>query len=224
MKRRMVFCLTLVVALIMPISNAFADSFTLHNGVTFGMQENDVMNIEKENGLTFTETTEGNNFFPNNVLRIDSENTTVAGRDNSTITYMFDKNGLVNSMIYWASDFFSEPFRNNDAIISTLTEKYGSPVGGNGEFVQFPSSAYDAFAVCLNYKERHPDDNPNYDMFYQWLVPLDDGGYANIQFLMMGFPNVVNYRIITYSYITPEEVNALNEQNSSERQSINDDL
>ena len=206
-----------------PTEAPTAEPFNLRDGVQFGMSKAEAIEIEKKNGISFEETTDWNNYFPKDVLRIDSEPTTVAGRDYSTITYMFDDNGNINAMLYIADDFMSESIKN-EKVLAALNEKYGEPVGNNGKIVPFEGKAYDALAVALNYKDKHPKDNPRYDLFYQWLVPQADGSCVDIQFLMMGFPSVVNYRIISYSYRSVEEANALYEKNMKENESINNDL
>lgn len=212
----------ILLAMVILYSNtALADNFTIHNGVSFGMTVDEVKATESNGGLQFQEVTKWNNFFDNDIFRLESEYTTVAGRDESQVAYLFDTNGRMNAVLYIADDWFKDSF-NNDGVIEALEGKYGEPVAKNDEIVDIGGEAYDSVDVYINYMKQHPSDNPKVTLFYQWLYPLDEG-YVDIQVEMISL-SVINYRIISYSYRTEEEIDAVRDKIQKEKQSIENDL
>ena len=216
-----ILCVFIVTGLFMLTCFAYGEEFTLHNGVQFGMSKENALELEATAGVTFEETTDGTNYFPDGILRIESEPTTVAGRENSIINYFFNSNGEINSMVYFAWDFLEPPIEN-DKVITTLMEKYGDPVAMNDSLVDVEGEAYDTVDVFINYNNVHPKDNPDITLFYQWICPMDTG-YVDIQIMMVDL-NVYRYRVISYAYRTEEEMSNMKESINREKQVMNDDL
>jgi len=219
MKR--IFILLLVVVFAIVTVSCSAEEFTIHNGVSFGMKKEEVIERESNAGVSFEEATNWSNFFDNDVFRIESESTSVAGRDDSMIAYLFDSAGSMNSTLYIADDFLKESIEN-DRVVATLIDKYGKPVAEKDGIVNIGGEAYDSLDVYMNYTKQHPKDNPNITLFYQWLYPLDEG-YADIQIMMISL-SVINYRIISYSYRTESEMQKIRDKIDSETQGMLNDL
>ncbi len=215
------FILLLVIVFTIATVSCSAEDFTIHNGVSFGMTKEEVIRTENDYGIKLEEATGWNNFFDNDVFRLESESTSVAGRDDSTIAYLFDSTGGMNSTLYIADDFLKESI-DNDRVIATLMEKYGKPVAEIDSIVNVGGEAYDSLDVYMNYTKQHPKDNPTISLFYQWLYPIKEG-YADIQIMMISL-SVVNYRVISYSFRTENEMKEMQEKNESEKQSMLNDL
>lgn len=214
-------CILIAVVLMLTSTSGIGEEFSLHNGSTFGMTKEEVVELESNAGITFEESTSGNNFFPSNLPRLEAT-TYAAGREGTSVYYLFNKNEKVNSLLYISSDFMQEPIENDD-VLNTLNEKYGKPATEGDKCIAFNGEAYASLDVYTNYTRRYPTENVKITLFSQWLYPYDEGR-IDIQIMMLDVGYGLHYRIISYSYRTPEEINTMAEEAEQMAEDLNSDL
>lgn len=172
MKRISSLLLICVMILLGAVANA--EEFTLHNGTTFGMTPQEVIEIETAKGFTFEQTT------PNGSGCLTTKGT-VAGQIDTNIDYYFSDNGLYD-MIYRFSD--GQSFAS---IEQGLEKKYGPT-----EYTSSSGMVYPDFTV---YEKEFPTDltlglyrenslsreTRNSSEYTQRLLPLSDDAYVYIE-------------------------------------------
>ena len=129
----------LCVALIMSLSFAVAEDFSLHSGITFGMTRDEVRSIEQSKGYTvkneelkYTYYDKSGKYMyaTSTGLRIDGS---MAGLSDSTLYYYFDNSGKLFASVYDFNGEIENPknyvshFMNNYVTIQDqLEKKYGN--------------------------------------------------------------------------------------------------
>ncbi len=188
--------------------SASAEAFTIHNGTTFGMTEEEVFALEKEHGFSREDS---DTYGPNVKGK-------VAGFEDSTVYYGFNSDGKLVSVTYNIGQD-SNTSRYN-TIYDGLQSKYGNPTG---DFILFDVGADNM--LIKNYSILSgllAVSIPNLD---QWIVPIDNG-YVCI--------TAINYYVkqrsdirevwISYEFVTEETYNSRMAEENKDKNQANDDL
>ena len=203
MKLRRLLPILLVVMLINTLT-VIADDFVLRNDIQFGDSVSEVQKKEtlttkrdtNDDGETELETPEGG---------------TIAGIDDSKVTFTFNKDDELYDMRYY---FYEDAY---DTLSDALIDKYGDPLEPDGDVIFVTRTSALTAAARLNSMYEMLGDKMEVLGFSQWLVECDDYS-VKIDLIEMNFYNSSKphdyYTLIGYRKVTDEEV-----QND-----INDDL
>lgn len=203
MKLRRLLPMLLVVMLINTLT-VIADDFVLRNDIQFGDSVSEVQKKEtlttkrdtNDDGETELETPEGG---------------TIAGIDDSKVTFTFNKDDELYDMRYY---FYEDAY---DTLSDALIDKYGDPLEPDGDVIFVTRTSALTAAARLNSMYEMLGDKMEVLGFSQWLVECDDYS-VKIDLIEMNFYNSSKphdyYTLIGYRKVTDEEV-----QND-----INDDL
>lgn len=197
----------LLAFVMLSVSTAIGEGFTLHNGTTFGMTKEQVMDTEKLAGVDLVDNSWSNSW-----------EGTIAGQT-GTLYYYYDDDGKLNSMNY----SFNSP-DGYDLMNEGLCEKYGNPKyteETGGEFGQwFGSDFFPLSSVEVNITEDlftrvRQISNAKYS---QWLLTNNDGSavfichytYRDETLLWridppFGDDGPLIRHYIEYKYLTPSE-------------------
>ncbi len=219
-----VLCLLISVIIVFTSVSAFAEAFTIHSGVQFGMTMDEV--IQKENDAGFTNAFKME-LEESMIYNCPEDHDTVsvrvygqiAGVNNSKIMYHFSDNGGLDSALYLLGRASDDMVYTN--IRKSLIKKYGEPD-------KTLSAVWHAFLDMDVYSDAdYFTDNPNVSgtnmkfnnikCYYDesWLIPQDDGGYVIItgynysKDLIIGSPNDTMrnfYTYIGYQYFSKVEI------------------
>ncbi len=216
------------------VDNAIADvfsvresaesSFQLRNGIHFGDYIDNVKDKESQDIHTklridsreeYTHYIgDPKEFFDNEYLKYDGS---VAGYSDAHVTYYFDLS--TNNLIEMSYAFFS---RNSpvdtSAFVSTLREKYGNP---RIDDELFPVPSLDIYQV-LNSFNRFEGDIDNYS---EWIVQDNNNAAVKIELLSYYYSEHGAYWChINYHYISPEEMETINQNNIDKQDALKNDL
>jgi hypothetical protein len=182
------------------------DSFTIRNGIQFGMTKEEVDSAE----LFETEPT---NMYGVGGLKIRGSISEIAGAEGY---YCFDDSKLLNALVYdfdlvfpiSTSKDIAEKDANSeyDRIEETLYEKYGD-VLKNTCYVNSDSFSWD-----INFAVNNTSSNFGAINWSQRLLEISNGGYVKIEHYMlydyMNSERKYEHKII-YSFFSDEEVDAI---------------
>lgn len=184
--KRMV-AIFLVVALMSISVFAYADDFTIHSGVKFGMTMDEVVETEKAAGFTAEKEDideyEKYHCSAKHDSKVLSLNGQVAGVKGANITYHFTKDGKLDAAVYGLTT--SDSSGKYDPIRTSLIKKYGDPDTSMSEVwhTLLKPDIYGWPDYCLeNYNVESINFKCTIDYVYNdsWLVPQDDGSYVLI--------------------------------------------
>lgn len=217
--KKVLFLMTCL-ALIIGISFACADGFTLHSGVTFDMTVDEMIATERAKGYEPTQVTNGKismgvsgkeeyNLSQYSAV-YEVKGSFVSGVAN-TLYYFFDKNGLLCQMIYPCGSTY-RALSYVDEVIAPLSslycDKYGDPLKNAVTFAK----TKDARNLMSNHR---PDSFWKYKYtnagdVIQWAIPYGDAMIADIVIQPikqdMSKINMVGYTfIIGYTRVTKAE-------------------
>ena len=164
--------LILLVALILMLASCGKEEFKLHSDVKFGMTREKVISAEKAAGFDVEE---------NNQVVVKG---TIATIEDSSITYIFDKDGKLDSAIYRMPDYsksgqFSDYLLPDQmsacfqSISDMLVEKYGVPECGNVAGKYYKLALVDKSRST--YMEKIGDYAGKKGMGEQWLIVQSNG-------------------------------------------------
>ena len=185
--KRVIACLLSIILMLCFIP-ALAEDFTLHSGVKFGMNKEEVINAEKNAGFADTESEDMDDMFTHNCSAIHEQSGVkvkgqIAGVDDSLIHYHFNKDGVLDSAVY---DFTNHPKGGvYSPIRESLIKKYGTPD------IDFSEIWHSSLSMCVysladkwveeyNIPEIGYSCKVDYLNNDSWLVPQDDGSYIII--------------------------------------------
>ena len=148
-------------------TNAIAETFEIRNGIHFGMPVEEVIEVEKGNGLsTGNEPKEVNGetanaqvmgYKPGKNLEISYHPDSIAGIDGGdnyqTIDYVFEaSNNSLYAIKYWFGYFSTTS--NYEEIQSAFEEKYGEPLHkADGEFFfSVYAEPRNVFPICVPWR------------------------------------------------------------------------
>ena len=117
----------------------------LHSGVQLGMSKDEVLDLESKNGFEFEEGISNEHQWELNDKEctiLEAQDVNLAGvngiegllSDGGVVKYEFDEDEKLATIIY---DFGILPTVNFAPVLESLYEKYGDPIGDNGEYVRF---------------------------------------------------------------------------------------
>ena len=199
--------MTLILILTM-CNSAFADSFSIHSGVQFGMTKNEIIALESANGFEARQDSHYGG------LIVEGK---IAGYHGSDIRYSFKDNALTAAHYHFGSSD-SNVF---STIKETLVSKYGTPLHEKMDgYIKFDTyglnaiDTYNEFASFLGCDIRG---------FSQWLYPID-GGYVDIMLMQFTPKMLSDYTVLSYSFVTEEAYQKKIEQVENTIQDRNDDL
>ncbi len=235
MKKAMI---SIVVVLILVSSlSALADDFTIHSGVSFGLTEKEVSDLEESNGFTVETKYIGewlyglskglvppvDSAIENRFGKTESKciSGSIAGFENSSIMYFFSDDKLYSSIYHFGDTTDSTRY---PTLLKTLSDKYGTPVGESHSYLDFPKPGNTAITVYAAFDGLGMFDCSVNDMA-QWVIPTDDG-YINI--ILLDFVASRHEEVyLSYSYMSAEEYdtfinNKIDEQAEKSSQLEND--
>ena len=234
--KKLISMLVVMLFLVSSLS-ALADTFTIHSGVSFGITEKEVGDLEKSNGFNLETKYIGEWMYglPKGMYSfIDSAierrfggaeqkcvNGSIAGFDNSSIMYFFDDDILYSAIYHFGNTKDSTRY---PTLLKALSDKYGAAVGTSNSFFDFPKPGNTAITVYQAFDGLGAFICSVNDMA-QWVVPTDDG-YINI--ILIDFSASGNEEVyLSYSYMTENEYDTfindkLDEQSEKNSQLAND--
>lgn len=237
-----IISLILMLAMLINVS-AFAEEFSLHNGIKFGMTKDEVIKTELEAGFGLAEGRYGEGI--------------IAGYNGAVRCEYYGIGSTLDKVCYF---YYTTNAQSYTALGNALAGKYGAPahtsnsgtyyavenemqingiIGIADKYTRLPMTGQSIHDVGTIY-ERPGNfcDNafvfkcPQYE---QWLVPQEDGSAVLIDHSqiasyegswdrdkqdLMGDWNIYSYELITYTLLSSTEAAAL-QQNTA---SIYDDL
>lgn len=201
----------LMVFAMMMISAAWAEEFTIHSGVKFGMSVDEVIAAEKANGFSAKLNDNGEVSFEGQV----------AGYKETNVYYQFVNQCLVSAKYQFNAN------RTKDDIFKvvqgTLTEKYGEPIAEDGylDFKIEGETVLDFYAKCASY------GSCDVKAFSQWVYPISSG-YVNIMLIDFKWLGKIPAVVASYSYLTEENYTSFYNEKAEEmdqkNSSLNNDL
>ena len=148
--KRMV-ALLLVCAFLLS-GTAMAEDYIIHNGVKFGMLEDEVAELERAGGFYYQD---------------EKWHGTVAGQPNSTIWYIYNGNTQKLYMAWYTFPDLSSYKQINDALIAKYGETEFS--SATGKYLEKPTMNEIDEAQMPTYRDVISDAD-----FSQWLVPIEN--------------------------------------------------
>lgn len=188
-----IISLVLMVVMLFSVS-AFAEEevFTLHNGTTFGMTMEEVIELEANGGFALEKEKEPLKA-GNDILRGIG---TIANQKDSKIGYCFLDNQLYE-MYY---EFVTTETSYN-AIENSLVEKYGDTEFSSKTGFTFPPTKRDTMVGHPNL----PTSNVEYmPLFSQRIITIENGN----EMLIDHYCNSIKH-VLIYTILTPEEASIL---------------
>lgn len=142
----------LLVCVFLLSGTAMADDYIIHNGVKFGMTEDEVSQMESDGGFYFQD---------------GKWHGTVAGQSNSTIQYYYNLNTHLLYMTWYRFPDMNSYRQINDALIA----KYGNTEFSSvtGKYLEKPTMNRIDEDFMPIYRDVISDA-----AFSQWLVPIEN--------------------------------------------------
>lgn len=220
-------CSIVLIMMLIFTSSAFAEEFTLHSGVIFGMSKEDVASLEQGAGFECekieAEETTAN---PSAVIQVKGK---IASIENSSIYYAFD----ADNKLFSASYVLGSTVNNDDSdkeyeiIEKALCEKYGEP-----ENIWLPV-AYEAGFEPLDYivakwglilNNKLPPNS-------SWAIKQDNGKYVVIVHYVLTF-NLSGYTIKEHTVgyqlydaeVIESAINSITDKATENEEQRNNDL
>lgn len=135
MKRLRSVCYIVLLVILAQVTTAYADSFTVRNGIKFGISEEEVIRTENSNGNQPDVSDASDS------SELSYSNISVAGVPNSKITYSFSS-GALDGIEYTLFNIplkdtvlysFDDTYRYYSQIESSLSEQYGDSGFGSSD-------------------------------------------------------------------------------------------
>lgn len=218
-----ILCLVISLIVLLSSVSAFAEEFTVHSGVTFGMSKDEVIACENEAGFS-SQTAKRNAAFCNDmkhhtdVLQLSGK---IAGQDGAMILYHFNSADEMEAAVYW---FGGEASTIKEALI----DKYGE---SDSEFTLIAASkleteAYSFYTDGLSMEELGLTTANLFDEC-SWRVDQEDGSSVVISYVysvVSGFPfSSVSYQLFSTEELDNYHSELISEYNESQQQ-LDDDL
>ncbi|MBQ4639942.1 MAG: hypothetical protein IJB69_05460 [Clostridia bacterium] len=212
----------LIIALLMPSLSVIAEeSFSIRNGITFGMSKNDVEIAEQQTEIAewpdlFLDTLNHTAFemafgrIPLNTYSFPDlkYKDNIAGQD-CIVFYRFDENDTLITM-----EYLSVNSTLSTNIVDALQTKYGTPHYNTSKIPFKTTSSMYLNAHKLQYT------NTKQQSYVAWILPYSDT-YVAIEAMVFSVTNVVYYEHITYTAISFDDyITVMNEM----QKNINSDL
>lgn len=207
MKKILVF----LVVLLTVTTTALAEPFQLHSGTQFGMDMEEVKQIETEAGYEVGIGSTGWwSSDPDDIWLHDSNLAGAGGY----VYYDFDSDSHELNMCLY--EFINENENTIDGLIKAYTKKYGNTVAEGDNYIDISGKAHDVIDGFDDLRNK-PLYTVTQKEFYQWIYQLDDGSAVDI---MMVVWNLAWYHMpweqktipdrldlyVTYSFRSPDEM------------------
>ena len=203
-----IISLVLMVAMLFSLS-AFAEEeeFTLHNGTTFGMTMEEVIEIEGNNGFVLSPGESGNTCSGNGII---------ANQQGTTISYQFDENDSL-----WHMQYSFSSLDTFDVVEQGLIKKYGNTDFSSETGLAFPNICNEnpSFPVPMaGYCDSTGKGAVTFDArllnYSHRLVELDDGDCLFIEhyvwvrdcFVYGEISSVIEWHHLKYRLLTSDEI------------------
>ena len=179
----------LIVAIILAVysTTCFAESFTIHSDVSFGMSMNEVLKAEQDAGFSakIERTDEADTYncqssHQSSYVKVSGK---IAGKNGASIDYHFDNSEKLQSAIYILAA--SSNSGEYTSIREALIKKYGEPNTEISEVYHayLKPCVYSHFDWANYYYNQENYKRVGYscsiDYYYNdsWLLTQDDGSY-----------------------------------------------
>ena len=227
--------LSLVLVIMMLLTSiAYAEEFTLRNGIMFGDTMDEVLTketfeideVKDGSGEDSTDDTSDEVEFP---YYITTQEDTLAGIGNSYIKYRFDANKTLREAIYYFETYSSKDTSDSDyeSINKGLVRKYGSPLGySNGDCYIFTGAALEN-AVISVYLWELLDGYGDIRDYDEWDV--DTGDYhvkiEQVQYYWGNSYSELKYaHEMSYTYFTDDDLQAEKDAKRESQEAVDNDL
>lgn len=226
MKKTILLLLTAMI--VFSCQHGLTEDFVLRNGILFGDSMEDVLSKETFTIDKIVDTVEedNNSQYP---YTITTKKGTLAGINDSTITYKFNREKQLREVVYSFRSSSYKDFIDSDynSVNSGLIRKYGKPLGySNGDCYVFTGSALEnaALVAYLYDMMGKYGDLRDYD---EWDVELDDYHvkieqveyYCGLKYSELSYSHSMSY-----TYFTDEDLeNELNEK-QEEKDTVDNDI
>lgn len=174
MKRLFSMVLVIVtLSMIFTCCTAYAENFSVRNGISFGMNKKEVIALEKQNGFEKYEDVDeddrvlysGYEVLKLSVSSIGGINVGLLGH----ITYCFDESGELDNLLYEFGMILGDAHDESyNSIRNSLLSKYGDPIVENERTYVFTTPIIDRF----NNVHRRYGGQIYHNS--QWLYKYDD--------------------------------------------------
>ncbi len=203
-------------------STVFADAFTIHSGVVFGMSRDEVQKIESTAGFS-TETDDDPLFREDGIVELEIQGN-IAGVSDARIEYLFKEDKLTEAVYYLFSKYDNG---NYDTFLSSMKNKYGEP-NANEIWVAALDSSLMTGRMVATISNSMLGTSIISSKSSVWLLEQEDGSYVSIDLLNINNSNGRSLVYITYASFTKDEVNSILQgvvDGAQEyQQQLNDDL
>lgn len=217
MKRYFSFLLVFVFAIFM-CTTAFADGFTLRNGILFGDKMEDI--LAKETKLV--RESEDSNWFKG----------TIAGYSGAKCGFYFDDDGIMYAMDYsFDSDVCTSRDRVNDVyktLYDSVVRQYGKPLGNTGGTVHLITGpAIDKMAMWVYLLGALDGNKGDYYDYDEWTLNYDEY-HVKIDLISYYYRdsdyNYSYYVDLSYKKYTDEDFDAALKEKQGEREEVDSDI
>lgn len=161
------FFIVAIIISILVCPMASAETFSIRNGITFGMTKEEVKKAEN-----MKVSIDGKNSYFMSYQKVE-----IAGIKNSTLEYLFEKNKLIGINMLLNTDAAKLTLEKEyRALSSSLKDKYGKPLGyKNGKTADLTSSYLSAQITTADL-DKLLGGKLGYKISYEeWLIPIQDG-------------------------------------------------
>lgn len=208
MKKTISFFLAITLHFLCLLGTAFADDFSVRNGIQFGMSVDEVKQLEKDNGMPDYNLYLEDNYGIYTYFCLGYD-TSLAGIDGSRLIYCFDnKTNRLKEIKYELGSRYKDSEKAMSiykTVTETMIQKYGIPdysSSYNGKvFPILTESMLEAAINATSYDDM---------VFNEWVITNDDY-YILINCVYFDSSAGGSFCTVGYAYITKEEVKEADE-------------
>lgn len=218
-------------------------TFSVRGGISFESSKEYIMDYEKSQGNEMTEHTKAEYWYTTNCIQYQSIK--FAGYENTSVVYYFNNNNELESILYTPMHFVKDK-ASADAQYNTFNnalEKYGSPIASGDKYIQFNEEAHDAIHYFSDEVFHHYSSGKGgttkieSDIITsaQRLFPLENG-YVDIMLIEFrehddvtwtgvgSFSDDLYHVVVSYTFVTEEQVQKVKDANLELQNAIENDL
>ena len=227
MKR--IVSIILISALLLSLSGCYADSFSIRNGITMGMDVDEVERIEAQNGLSGG--VNNRDQYPDNpIASLKYIGRELLGLDGVMLKYYFQKDTNEIFCIQYSGYYKERRDDTFDSLKSLLVDKYGLSEC-NTENKKLPLYISDDFSAAIDAYDFNADPvhgaKANLLRWEDWLIEYDSY-YVDMSLYYRYCKDTFSIERsefeLQYTYHTKEEVNNKLLQNSEEKKKLMDSI
>lgn len=222
MKRCLIAFLILTM-LITTCTTSFAEEFTFHKGLKFGMTREEVIKLEEENNDADFSVSEDKIWYYHDLVGVNTEDWLAADLSftNRPFTgYFFFNRNTLSSAVF-LKDFDDRSLYDGNVV--ALIEKYGDSISSETGYKELPSSSINAIDFFnMQYTLLSHWDLKKYSVeeANQWLNQVE-GGYVQIFALLIIYRTGNNdryYTIFSYDFISEKSYSDFIDTQDEEKQ------